>query len=857
MQPNKMTIMLQQAFAAARQLAVEKCHPEITPHHLLLALLQQQEGTVPQVVARVGINPSTLRADVENAVAANPRVRGDQRVDPTPSPNLTKALDAAVRISQKWGDDYIATEAMLLALARVTGVKDVLARVGADERRIRDAVDQVREGEQVRDESPEAKRGVLERYTRDLTGEARAGKLDPVIGRDDETRRTLQVLARRTKNNPVLIGEPGVGKTAIAEGIANRIAAGDVPDSLKNKRLLALDLGALIAGAKYRGEFEDRLKAVLQAIHRSRGGVILFIDEMHTLVGAGATQGAMDASNLLKPALARGQLRCIGATTLEEYRKHVEQDAALERRFQPVMIDEPSLEDAVAILRGLKERYEVHHGIRITDSAIVAACTLGHRYITGRQLPDKAIDLVDEAASGLKMDIESVPRQLDELQRRIARLEMARQALMREPDAVSKKQLAETEKQLADGKQHARAVRSKWQHERELLSNIREIKEKLERLRHDADLAQRRGDFERAAKLQYGESFTLRRQLKDKQQALKEAQAAGSFLREEVTQEDIAAVVARWTGIPVRKMLQSQAQRLLRMEQHLGERVVGQAEAIAAVSRAIRRSRTGLSDDNRPIGGFLFLGPTGVGKTELAKALAEFLFDDGRALVRVDMSEYMERHAVARLIGAPPGYVGYDQGGQLTETVRRRPYCVVLLDEIEKAHPEVFNLLLAVLDDGRLTDSHGRTVDFRNTLLIMAGNVGSQHLRQGPSDEGRQEVWRELKRTFRPEFLNRIDDVVLFHNLRQDHLRGVVEIQLNRIRQRLAGKQLELRVDDQAKDRLAQLGYDPAYGARPLKRLLQRTVLDPIAGLLLEDKLRPGGAVRVDVEGDGIRVTAA
>ncbi|MEM7403395.1 MAG: ATP-dependent chaperone ClpB [Myxococcota bacterium] len=848
MQGTKMTLMLQEAIAQGQNLAIEKRHPEMTPYHVLLPLLQQQEGMAPQLFAQLETNVHALCDDVRSALDNNPQVQGDAPAQPTPSPNLARAINEAMRIASSWGDSYISTEAMLLALSKTSPTQELLQRRGVDSKRLATAIKQLRGGQQVHDDSPESKAAAIERYTRNLTQQATAGELDPVIGRDEEMRRTLQVLSRRTKNNPVLIGDPGVGKTAIAEGIAARIASGDVPDSLKNKQLLSLDLAALVAGAKYRGEFEDRLKALLKEIDRQQGSVILFIDELHTLVGAGAAEGAMDAGNMLKPALARGQLRCIGATTLDEYRKHVEKDAALERRFQPVMVGEPSLEDAITILRGLKERYELHHGIRITDTAIVAACTLSHRYISNRQLPDKAIDLIDEAASAVKMQIESVPQELDVLQRRITRLEVAKQALMREKDDVSKKQLDSTQQQLEDCKQKARGMQAKWQRERELLSSIRDMKGRLEQLRHEAQLAQKRGDFEKAAQLQYGEQFELQKQLDNKQQTLKQAQTDGSFLREEVTQEDIAKVVARWTGIPVAKMLQSEAQRLLNMQENLAQRVIGQQDALAAVSNAIRRSRAGLSDENRPIGCFVFLGPTGVGKTETAKALASFLFDDERALIRIDMSEYMEPHTVSRLIGAPPGYIGHEEGGQLTEAVRRRPYCVVLLDEMEKAHPQVFNLLLQVLDDGRLTDSQGRTIDFRNALLIMTSNIGSRALLQGNSPEIQQQVLQELKNSFRPEFLNRIDEIITFHSLDKTQLRSIIDIQLQRIQQRLQQRELTLHISDAAKDHLAQLGYDPTYGARPLQRTLQRQLLDPLARLLLQQPLPAGSKVLVQLE---------
>lgn len=701
---------------------------------------------------------------------------------------------------------------------------------------------------------PEDNKAALAKYTRDITKEAKEGKLDPVIGRDAEIRRTIQVLSRRTKNNPVLIGEPGVGKTAIAEGIALRIAKNDVPDSMRDKKLLALDLASLLAGSKFRGEFEDRLRSVLKGISEEAGRVILFIDELHTLVGAGGAEGALDASNMLKPALARGELRCIGATTLDEYRKFIEKDAALERRFQPVQIDQPSEEDAIAILRGLKERYEVHHGIRISDAAIVAAVTLANRYITHRQLPDKAIDLMDEAASALKMQIESVPKELDELNRQITRLEVARQALSKEKDEKSQARLKDTEKNLKEAKEKAKIIEDKYSGEKAILEGMRSAKQKIEKTRHEIDMAQRAGDYERAAKLQYGDLFNLQKELGTKSAELLELQKDGGFLKEEVSEEEIAEVVSRWTGIPVQKMLASESERLIHMEEELKKRIVGQDNAIAAVCQAIRRNRAGLSDERKPIGSFLFLGPTGVGKTELAKVLAEFLFDDQRAMIRIDMSEYMERHSVSRLIGAPPGYVGYDEGGQLTEPVRRRPYCILLLDEIEKANPEVFNILLQVLDDGRLTDGHGRTVDFRHTLILMTSNIGSEFLQDGIDKAKQAQVLQLVKKHFRPEFLNRIDDLILFSGLSEENLFSIIDIILAKLATRLKRQDLSITIDDNAKKELAKRGYDPAYGARPLERLLQRDIVDKIALGLIEKRFGPGQVVHVGLENGQIVV---
>lgn len=848
MQIDKMTTKLREAIESARQTCMAKKQQQLSLVHLLGALMQQQESLVPQVFASLGIKIQAFLSDIQTQIDNEPKVSGDNAQEVYLAPNVQKSLEQAASIAQKWGDTFISTESVLLALTKTGLIKSLLDRHGIQGAQIEKAILDLRQGNNVTDENPESKMGTIQKYTRNLTSDAKAGKLDPVIGRDDEIRRTMQVLSRRSKNNPVLIGEPGVGKTAIAEGIALRIALSDVPESLKDRELISLDLGALIAGTKYRGEFEDRLKALLKELQKAEGQYILFIDELHTLVGAGGAEGAMDASNMLKPALARGELRCIGATTLNEYRKHIEKDAALERRFQPVFVAEPSLEDAVTILRGLKERYELHHGIRITDGAIVAACTLSNRYITGRQLPDKAIDLIDEAASALKMQIESLPEDLDELERQITRLEVAKQALMREKDAASKKRLEETEKDLADKKEEAVALRAKWTTEKNRLVGIKDTKTQIEKLKHEIESAQRKGEFEKAAKLQYGDLFELEKKLK-----IDDNNTQG-FLREEVTDQDIAGVVSRWTGIPVQKMLEAESERLLHMEDRLGQRVIGQKDAVLAVSNAVRRSRAGLSDENKPIGSFMFLGPTGVGKTELARALAEFLFDDEHAMLRIDMSEYMEKHSVSRFIGAPPGYVGYEEGGQLTEAVRRRPYTVILLDEIEKASPEIFNILLQLLDDGRLTDGQGRLVDFKNTLILMTSNIGSQYLLEGVTTSAQESVLKELKTHFRPEFLNRIDDIIMFHGLTQENLKQIVDIQLHSVQKRLKAKDLDLSITDAVKLKLAEIGYDPTFGARPLKRVIQRQVIDPVSKAILEGKYQPGSTVKVELAGEHIEI---
>ncbi|HEX4823739.1 MAG TPA: ATP-dependent chaperone ClpB [Candidatus Polarisedimenticolaceae bacterium] len=854
MRMDRLTIKAQEALQEASAAAQSHGHPEIGPLHLLLALTSQQDGIVAPILEKLGADPRAVTARTEERLGSIPRVSGGSELGM--SRGVVEILQSAEKAAKEFQDEYVSTEHLLLAIVRgKSEAAEILRQLGATPDNILHALREVRGASRVTDQNPEAKYQALQRYAKDLTDLARRGKLDPVIGRDEEIRRAIQILGRRTKNNPVLIGDPGVGKTAIVEGIARRIADGDVPETLRDRRVVALDLGALIAGSKYRGEFEDRLKAVLKEIQESEGRVILFIDELHTLVGAGAAEGAVDAANLLKPALARGELRCIGATTLNEYRKYIERDAALERRFQPVMVGEPSVEDTISILRGLKERYETHHRVRIQDGAIVAAATLSHRYIADRFLPDKAIDLVDEAAAKLKMEIDSVPAEVDEIQRRVTQLEIERQALKRERDLVSKERLGKLERELADRKETLAAAKSRWQAEKDSIVKIASLKEKLEQTKTDAERAQREAAYERASMLQYDVMPKLQRDLEAENARLALIQKDGAMLKEEVSEEDIAEIVSKWTGIPVSKMLEGEVQKLVHLDEQLRARVVGQDEAVRAVATAVRRARAGLKDPNRPVGSFLFLGPTGVGKTELARALAFTLFDDERAMIRIDMSEYMEKHSVARMIGAPPGYVGFDEGGQLTEAVRRRPYSVVLLDEIEKAHGDVFNVLLQVLDDGRLTDGRGRTVDFKNTILIMTSNLASSYiLENAGADAGtiRRHVDRALREAFRPEFLNRIDDTVIFRALDQTDLLAIVDMQLDRFRKLLDERRIELVVTDTAKFKLAEDGYDPAFGARPLKRAIQRQIQDPLALKLLDGSVKPGSRVTASLENDEI-----
>jgi ATP-dependent Clp protease ATP-binding subunit ClpB len=861
MRPDRLTTKSQEAVRSAIDVASRRGNPELQPEHMLLAMLEQDGGVATPLVQKAGGDPSALEAQVKGRVESFPRVSGG--AEPGLSRRSLEVFRKAEDEAKQLKDDYVSVEHFLLAMSKHDPEIAVLLEQagGLNYDRLLKSLAGVRGNQRVVDKDPEGKFQALEKYCRDLTDAARKGKNDPVVGRDEEIRRVMQVLSRRTKNNPVLIGEPGVGKTAIVEGIAQRIVRGDVPESLKNKRLVSLDMGALVAGAKFRGEFEDRLKAVLKEVEGAAGGIILFIDEIHTIVGAGAAEGSMDAANLLKPALARGELRCIGATTLDEYRKRIEKDAALERRFQPVYVSQPTVEDTIAILRGLKERYEVHHGIRIQDAALVAAATLSDRYVTERFLPDKAIDLVDEAAAKIKMEVDSMPAEIDSVQRRMTQLQIEQEALKKERDNASAVRLVNVKKELSELEETTTAMRAQWQREKEVIDQLRKTQPDMERLRTEAETAQRKGDLGKAAEIRYGKLPELERKVDELRKQLAKVQEKTSYLREEVTDQDIAAIIAKWTGVPVSKMLQGEMEKLLHIEEGLAKRVVGQKDAIIAVANAVRRSRAGLGDEKRPIGSFLFLGPTGVGKTELARALAEFLFDDERAMIRLDMSEYMEKHSVSRLIGAPPGYVGYDEGGQLTEPVRRRPYSVVLFDEVEKAHPDVWNVLLQVLDDGRLTDGQGRTVDFKNTVLILTSNMGAEHIqaiedRPGLEPKDRRDlieraVLDQVRKSFRPEFINRLDEMVVFDRLDRGNIRQIVDIQLARFQERLAKRELTVSLTDRAKDFLGEVGWDPQYGARPLKRAMRKHLEDGFAKQVLQGKFPPGTTVKVDVGDDG------
>jgi ATP-dependent Clp protease ATP-binding subunit ClpB len=850
---DKFTLKAQEAIQKAQQMADKYGHQQIDPEHLLRAILEQKEGVIPPLLGKIGANQEQLLKEMDSILEKTPSISGSGAGQVYISPRAKNVLDRAFQEAEQMKDEYVSLEHILLAALEEKEGKGAMALAAAGITRdavLKSLVD-IRGGQRITDQNPEDKYQALERFSRDLTAIASKGGLDPVIGRDDEIRRVIQVLSRRTKNNPVLIGEPGVGKTAIVEGLAQRIVQGDVPETLKEKRVVALDMGALIAGAKYRGEFEDRLKAVIKEITDSHGEIILFIDEMHTLVGAGAAEGAVDASNMLKPALARGELRCVGATTIKEYRKHIEKDAALERRFQPVMVEEPSVEDTISILRGLKEKYEVHHGVRIKDSALVAAATLSHRYITDRFLPDKAIDLIDEATSRLRIEIDSMPAEIDAIQRKVTQLEIEKEALKKEKDRASKDRLEKIEKELSDLKSEKEEMTAHWQREKEAISRIREIKERMETTKTEAQLAERQGDLSKAAELKYGRLIELEKNLEQENRKLEELQSGRKMLKEEVDSEDIAEVVAKWTGIPVSRLMEGEKEKLLKMEERLERRVVGQKKGIISVANAVRRARSGLQDPNRPIGSFIFMGPTGVGKTELARALAEFLFDDEQYMIRLDMSEYMEKHSVARLIGAPPGYVGYEEGGQLTEAVRRHPYSVLLFDEIEKAHPDVFNALLQILDEGRMTDGKGRTVDFKNTVLIMTSNVGSQWIQElgGKDDkEMGKRVMDALRSTFRPEFLNRIDEIIIFNSLGTEEIKKIVELQVGLLAKRLESSKIKLSLSDRARNFIARTGFDPVYGARPLKRTIQHLLQDPLAMKILEGGIKEGDNVTVDVK---------